>query len=87
MAQKITRTITSTLVNCRTVNAETEEVLSKAFIFAGKINDHAKICKLCAKEAQKHDVAFVKVINVEYIDAKYEMPTETFIANATLVTE
>ncbi len=87
MAQKITRTITSTLVTIKAIDAEKEEMVNRSYTLAGKIEDEAKVNKLVKKEAEKDGLVFIKVIQTDYLDAVYEMPIEVFIANATVVTE
>lgn len=87
MAQKITRTIVSTLVTCKVLDREAEEFATMHIILPGKITEQNKICKMCNKEANLTGKVLVKVLDVQNIEALYEMPLETFIANATVVTE
>jgi len=86
MAQKITRTITSTVVKCRVLDKETEEFQTLTIPLASKMPED-KMCKECSKQASEQGKVFVKVIEVENVDALYEMPLEVFLEHATLVKE
>lgn len=87
MAQKITRTINTTVVTCRVLDKHTEEFHNIAVTLPGKVEDEAKQCRACGKESAAQNCVFIKVVDVQFIDSLYEMPLDTFIANATRVTE
>ena len=87
MAQKITRTITSTIVKCRVLDKETEQFQTLTVTIPNKLTETDKVCKECNKQAQALGKVFVKIIEIQNIDALYEMPLEVFLEHATLVTE
>lgn len=87
MAQKITRTITTTLVTCKVIHAENEEVFNTVVTLPGNVEKEDKICKECTKEVAQKGYVFLKVLDIQHVDALYEMPLDVFIANATRVTE
>lgn len=85
--QKITRTIVSTLVTAKVLNPETEEFDNLVVSLAGKVEDEAKVTRLAKIEVAKTNYVFVKIVDIQHVDALYEMPLADFIAHATLVTE
>lgn len=86
MAQKITRTITTTIVKCRVLDKESEEFQTLTVTIPNKLPED-KVCKECNKQAQALGKVFVKIIEIQNVDALYEMPLEVFLEHATIVTE
>lgn len=87
MAQKITRTVVTTLVTCKVIDKNTEELSNYVVAIPGAVNDEEKAKKLCLKEINDSNYAFIKITNTEFVEALYEMPLTTFIEHATIVTE
>ena len=86
MANKITRTISHTVVTLKCVNKDTETIERQVVHLADEVSDPKAQMRLAKKQLPDNLEPFT--IEDSFTEsALYEMPLETFIANATKVTE
>lgn len=80
----ITRTIKSQEATVLTVRLDTHETAEKVMLIPAGIS-REKICTFLSKNRPLDNVAYVAVISVRIISAKYAISEHDFIANAILI--
>lgn len=84
----VTRTFHTTKVNALFVNVETKETFEKSFVLSQPFKSEREITKAIVKANMfAGSEKLVTILGFENINTKYAMSEQTFIENATQITE
>lgn len=84
MARKnvISRSITTTAVNCLCINTETCEPENKVFLLSGVVKNDEKLLKTLRKNHETPVLKIASVVGLSESTKLYKMDEEFFITNA-----